>query len=805
MRHLENLDSNWKFYLGDLAPQTPTDHWGGAKARAYGFGATAEDLNDEKWRSVHIPHDFVMEGDYTQKSTESSDMQKIPEMESIDSRHFAGGSLAGSIGWYRKKFDISQEYRDKRILLYFDGIYRNSTIYLNEYFVGTHTSGYTGFYFDITDFVHTDSINTLAVRMDATGREGWWYEGGGIYRHVWLEFRDNVAVEPWGVFASTQVDLANSSASLTLKTEISNKNLQACSVTVESLLCAPDNTPVAQIRSEITVDAWDSGICSQHLHIDTAQLWDLDTPQLYHLKTNLYMNDILCDSCDTNFGIRNIRFDADKGLFLNGKNIKVKGVCCHHDHAGVGIGVPDSVQEYRISQLKSMGANGYRCAHHPPTQELLDICDRLGMLVMDETRRMSSAPEDIEQLRLMVKRDRNHPSIFLWGIGNEEIFSQDKPETARTTLTMKAEVDKLDGTRPITSAVVCWNGKERFDTAAAYLPVTKHLDVMGFNYCQTAWDDYHERMPNQPIIITEAISNSGTRGCYSTNEDIGAYYILDPDNEQKVANKRKAVKRNMGESEWKYFSERDYLAGIFLWTGFDYRGEPTPLSYPAVYSQFGILDYCGFPKDNFFYYQSWWQEEPVLHIFPHWNFPDMVGKEIAVHCYSNLDEIELFVNGNSYGRKAMERNWYLSWENVIYELGEVSAKGYKDGILVLEESVKTTGSPYQLQLTPYKSEISRGDTAIINVSVTDKNGLVVPTADNEIYFEIEGGQFLGTGNGNPGSHEFDKRPVRRAFHGLCQLLVKADTVTNALDDSTRIIIRAKSDGLAMGRCEVKIK
>lgn len=797
MRQRINIDNDWKFFPGDLAPHTPADHWGGAKAHAYGFGATAIECKDEKWRSVDLPHDFVMEGDYTRKSAENSDMQKIPEMESIDSRHFAGGSLAGGIGWYRKKFSLSEADTQKRVYLYFDGIYRNSTIYLNEYYVGTHTSGYTSFYYDITDFIYYDKPNTLAVRVDATEREGWWYEGGGIYRHVWLEIRESVSVSPWGVFVSAQTDLEKGCADISIKTEITNQTLTPCTVTLETLIYNPSHETVAALRSEQQIDAWDCALCPQTHLLDSVQLWDLDTPALYQLQTNLYLDNVLTDSCSTDFGIRDIRFDADKGLFLNGKHIRVKGVCCHHDHAGVGIAVPDSVQEYRIRQLKSMGTNGYRCAHHPPTKELLDICDRLGMLVLDETRRMSSAPDDLDALRLMVKRDRNHPSIFLWGIGNEEIFSQDKPEAARTTRTMKTEIQKLDGTRPITSAVVCWNGTERFDTAKAYIPVTQNLDVMGFNYCKTAWDNYHERMPKQPVIITEASTNSGTRGCYNTCEDSGAYFILDPDNENKVVNKRKAVRENVGESEWKYFAEREYLAGIFLWTGIDYRGEPTPLSYPAVYSQFGILDYCGFPKDNFFYYQSWWQEKPVLHIFPHWNFPDMEGKELTVYCYSNLDEIELFVNGKSYGRKSMECNWYLSWENVIYEPGEVSAKGYKDGMLVLVEAVKTTDAPYKLQLTPYKPEISIGDTAIINVSVTDRNGLVVPTADNEIYFEIEGGTFLGTGNGNPGSHESDKLPVRRAFHGLCQLLVKADA-------NSVIRVAAKSNGLKMGECNVEI-
>lgn len=797
MRMRFNMDNNWRFFNGDLPPKNNTDSWGGAKAKGFSFGAAAMDFNDSKWRSVDIPHDFVSEGEYSRKTSENFDMQKIPEMESMDSRHFAGGSLEGGIAWYRKSFEIPAEYSDKRILIYFDGIYRNSTVYLNEYLVGTHSGGYDSFYYDITDFVNIGESNTLAVRVDATGREGWWYEGGGIYRHVWLEIKENVSVEPWGVFVSPVVDLDKRSAEITIKTEVSSKLLSDISVVVESVIYDMDGSAVFDTRCEIDIEAWDKQFCTQKAVLNNVCLWDLDHPYLYRLTTNIYSGGTLTDSCDTDFGIRDIRFDADSGFYLNGRNVKIKGLCCHHDHAGIGIAENAQVQEYRIMQMKSMGANAYRSAHHMPTRELLDICDRAGMLVFDETRRMSSAPMDLEALRAMVRQGRNHPSVFLWGIGNEEIFSQDKPETVRTTNTMKMEIKKLDGTRPITSAVVCWNGKERFDNAAAYVPVTKNLDVMGFNYCKQAWDDYHERMPKQPIIITEASSNSGTRGCYSTNEAVGQYYVLDRDNVEKIKNKRKAVKKDMGEGEWKYFAERNYLAGIFLWTGMDYRGEPTPLEYPAVYSQFGIFDYCGFPKDNFYYYKSWWTDEPTLHIFPHWNHWGMEGKTIPVYCYSNLDEVEIFVNGKSYGKKPMEKNWYLSWDDVMYESGELTAKGYKNGEAVMEKTVKTTGVSYRILMQPYCDEIRIGDTAIINISIVDENGNTHPTADNELYFEIEGGTLLGTGNGNPGDHSSEKVPVRRAFNGLCQVLIKAEKSGN-------IKVHASSANLVKGSCEIKV-
>lgn len=793
-----NMDDSWKFFLGDLPPKSSADGWGGAKARAFSFGAASETFDDSMWRTVTVPHDFVIEGDYTQKKTQNGDMQKIPEMESMDSRHFAGGSLEGGIAWYRKHFAVPKEWEEKRIYIHFDGVYRDSTVYLNEYYIGRYESGYTGFYYDITDFVNMGGENLLAVRVDATGREGWWYEGGGIYRHIWLAVKEDVSVAHKGVFVYADVDLEKKSADLKIQTEIENRRLTDCDVTVEQIVHDSGGNELAKTVGTVSSQAWDNTFCGQCMELDRVRLWDMEDPYLYGLKTNIYVNGNLTDTVMTDFGIRDIRFDADKGFFLNGRKIRIKGLCCHHDHAGIGIAANESVQEYRMAQMKSMGANAYRSAHHMPADELLDLCDRMGMLVFDETRRMSGAPQDLECLEKMVKHARNHPCVFLYGIGNEEIFSQHRAETARTTVTMKGVIKKLDPSRPVTSAVVCWNGKERFDNAAEYVEVTKHLDVMGFNYCMSAWDDYHGRMPGQPVIITEASSNSGTRGCYSTNENAGWYYVSDGANMDKVANKRKAVKKDMGENEWKYFAERDYLAGIFLWTGMDYRGEPTPLSYPAVYSQFGIFDYCGFPKDNFHYYKSWWTDGPTLHIFPHWNLGDRIGERITVYCYSNLEEVELSVNGKSYGRKRMERNWYLTWENVIYEPGEAVARGYVKGREVMVKTVRTTGIPHKIDLVPYKNTVMEGDTAIINVRVTDKSGITVPTADHNIFFTIEGGQFLGTGNGNPGSHESDKIPVRRAFNGLCQFLVKAD-------NSGVMKITAKSDELIQGTCEITVQ
>lgn len=811
-----NFDRNWKYFIGNLAPKDETDGWGGAKARAYNNGATAFKLDDTKWKAVTLPHDFVIEGNYTRKHMENSDMQAIPEMESIDSRHFAGGSLEGGVCWYRKHFTSEEDWENKRIYLHFGGIYRNSTVYINEYFVGTHKNGYTSFYYDITDFLNLDGENVIAVRVDSTGREGWWYEGGGIYRHVWLQVKEQVHIEPYSLYVSaSDIDISKKTAMIRVQADIQNYFLEEKKIAFQAVIKDAEGKIVGQSRKEAgreivgqsrkeadenEIAAWDKKTFVQDVLLENVTLWDINNPYLYTVEITIYAEGLAIDSEQSSLGIRKIEFSAEKGFFLNDRYVRIQGLCCHHDHAGVGIAIPDEVWEYRFEQMKKMGTNAYRSAHHQPSKEVLDICDRMGILVLDETRRMSSAPTDLEELRTVIKHGRNHPSVILWGIGNEEIFSQDRPETIRTTITMRQEVRKLDDTRPITSAVVCWNGIERFETAQKYIPVTKELDVMGFNYCKTAWNDYHETMPKQPVIITEASANSWTRGCYETDESCGQYYIYDEHNGDKCQNAKKAVKKDMAEKEWKQFADSPYLSGIFLWTGMDYRGEPTPLSYPAVYSQFGIFDYCGFEKDNFYYYQSWWQDEPVLHIFPHWNYHGQEGKTLTMYGYSNLEEVELLVNGKSYGKRAVEKDWYVSWDEVIYEPGQVVAKGFQNGEIIIEKVIETTGAPAKILVEPYQKEVREEGVVIFKVSITDEKGRVVPTADNELHFTVEGsGSFLGSGNGNPGDHASDRISVRRAFNGLCEVLVQAKV---GVDERIRLIVAAT--GLQAGICEVKI-
>ena len=787
MRTKELLDFSWRFYNADLSPKTTTERWAGSKGGAFDFGATKMDFDDTKWKTVNLPHDFVLDGNYKRVNEDFSYKNEIPAMEAIDSRLVLAGSLEGSIGWYRKRINVSKEDKGKRFYIFFDGVYRDSTVYLNHFFVGNHQSGFTGFYYDVTDFINYGKENLLAVRVDSTGHELWAYEGGGIYRHVWLVKVDPLHVKPLGgVFVTSTFEKDISSgkniAKVEIATEIDNKYDNKVNFKLVSKIVDSAGNNVTEIQSCGEVEGWDDVAIHQKINISDAKLWSLEEPNLYKVISTIIHGDKEVDRYETTFGIRSMEFDKDKGFFLNGEAVKIKGVCCHQNHAGVGIAITDRINEFRLQKLKEMGCNAYRCSHNPPTPEVLDICDRLGILVMDENRILSSSKENIKQLKSLILRDRNHPSVFIWAIGNEEGSLQQTEEGGRIVGTLKSITRKLDPTRPVTVAIVFWDGVNKFEDVTTVFPTTKGLDVMGFNYHEHLWGKYHEAMPNQPTIGTETYSSMWTRGCYETDEEKCEVFGYDP----------KFKRLNEGEKQWKFTAENPWVSGTFIWTGFDYRGEPAPFTWPAIGTQFGVMDTCGFPKDNYYYFKSWWSNQDVLHLCPHWNWPDKVGKPIDVYCYSNCDEVELFVNGMSMGKKVMEKNWYLVWSGVEYQPGELFAIGTKDNKIVCEYKVETTDVPYKIELLPDREIIKADavDVSIITVKVVDKRGRVIPTADNLIRFSIEGnGKLLGVGNGNPASHESDTMKVRRVFNGLCQLIVKADK------NAGEIIITASSEQL----------
>jgi len=538
-------------------------------------------------------------------------------------------------------------------------------------------SGYAPFFYDVTDFLNYGARNFLAVRVDATQGEGWFYEGAGIYRHVWLVKTHPVHVARYGMYVTSEVRPGATAVSVSTEVENESNSEQACRV----LSTIVDQAGKVVGRATSASMAIPPGVrrkFEQEVVVNNPVLWTLEEPHLYRALTAIEAKGVAVDRYETPFGIRTIRFDPDEGFFLNGKPVKIKGLCNHQDHAGVGSALPDRIQYYRIEKLKEMGANGYRTAHNPPTPELLDACDRLGMLVMDETRTMSSNPEALSNLGTVIRRDRNHPSVVIWALGNEEP-EQGTERGARIVTAMKRLVRRLDPGRPVTVAM----------NKAWGQGVSAVVDVQGFNYKKgPEIDDFHQKFPKQPTIGTEVGSTVSTRGIYANDPEQGyvsAYDLNAPD------------WATTAEVWWKIYAERAFLAGGFVWTGFDYRGEPTPYKWPCINSHFGIMDTCGFPKDNYYYYQAQWTEKPVLHLFPHWNWPGKEGQEIEVWCHSNLEKVELLLNGVSLGTKEVPQYSHVAWK-VRYAQGTLEARGYKGGQQVLVARRETTGGPAKIVL-----------------------------------------------------------------------------------------------------------
>lgn len=723
---------------------------------------------DRDWRTVHVPHDYVVEGTFRQGE---------------DVGH---GSLPKPTAWYRKTFTPPASYQGKSVWIDFDGVYRNSAIYLNGVKLGPNqASGYIGFRYDIGAKLKYGQPNVLAVHVDPRRDEGWWYEGGGIYRHVWLNVSDPVHLKPWHTYVRTNIagpmGKDNPQTSADLGATVVNDSDRSQNVTVVSRILDASGKLVATATASRTIPAHGESDVTQTTPWWSAKLWSLERPYLYRLVNTIKLGDKVVDAESTSFGVRSFRFDPNLGFFLNGKPVKLKGTCNHQDHAGVGIAMPDGLLEWRIRKLKEMGSNAYRCSHNPPAEELIEACDRLGMLVMDETRHLGNTalaksppgtkPDDLTELESLVRRDRNHPSVIMWSLFNEEPL-QATDEGAQIFLKEKTLVDRLDPTRPCT-------GASNFGYGAGIQLVT---DLYGFNYNIGAYDEAHRKFPYQALFGSETASTVGTRGIY-TNDAVRGYVSAYDLNHPSWA--------ETAEHAWRPIAERPWMAGAFVWTGFDYKGEPTPYEWPCVNSHFGILDICGFPKDNFYYYKAWWGDAPVVHVLPHWNWPGQEGKPIAVWVQSNADEVELFLNGKSLGRKSMPRYGHLEWE-VAYAPGEVKAVGYRAGKTIATDTVATTGAPAAIRLKTTRARLLADDEDIspVEVEIVDAKGRVVPTASNEVEFEVTGmGEVVGVGNGDPSDHDPDKAAKRKAFNGLCMALV------GAKGQPGKIVLTAKAAGL----------
>jgi beta-galactosidase len=741
------MDAGWKFHLGDIPAPIANTHLAAYMANKAGWsgGAARRNYDDSDWRSLDLPHDWSVEGQFDPQN------------------HVDAGFLPRGIGWYRRHFRLEESDRGKYLALQFDGIATHCSIYVNGHLLARNFCGYTAVTVDISDVASFgDQLNVVAVRVDATYMEGWWYEGAGIYRHVWLIKTARLHLAPNGLFVQPKKQGDDIWETL-IEATIVNDSDDDRRFGLDSQLYNPDGQEAGQTATEVHLARRSSTRIVQSISINSPNIWSLESLHLYCLKIQLRDRDHVLDELMTRFGYRTIRFDPDRGLFLNDQPIKLKGTCNHQDHAGVGVALPDTIHRFRIRRLLEMGTNAYRCAHHPPATELLDACDELGMLVMDENRNFGSSPEHLNQLKTMVLRDRNHPCVILWSICNEETI-QGTSAGANIARAMQSFVHGLDPSRPVTAAV---SGGILNDDCIA-----DSIEVTGINYQLALYEPYHLKHPLTPLLASETHCALTTRGIYHTDPE---QHVFDSYDEQK------AFWGTTAREAWSAISKQPFVAGLFAWTGFDYRGEPSPHHWPSVNSHWGILDMCGFPKDSFHLHKAFFSSEPFVHLLPHWNWPGKEDQSIRVIACSNCAAVELFLNEISLGKKNVDPIDMAEWL-VPYAPGKLRAVGFNGDSPIAEALIRTAGHPVAigLELEPAaqpRAIIADGQCALaVTVFVTDANGNRVPTADDFITFATTGpAKILGVGNGDPNCHEPDKASDRSLFQGLAQVIVQTTT------------------------------
>ncbi len=780
------LDDDWQFSFGnascpakDFGCGTEYFNYLTKAASIHNAGPYSLKFDASDWKRVDLPHDWVVDLPYDAAASHSHGYKtvgyKYPET---------------SVGWYRKTFIVPQEDDGKHLYLQFDGIFRDARIWVNGFYLGHEPSGYVTQVYDITDYLNYGGENLITVRADATLEEGWFYEGAGIYRHVWLHKTAPLHVAPFGVFVSAALEAPFDRASLKAEVQVKNSGTEAAFCEVRCRLMDADGQVQLEDKAELGEVLPQESLCGKvRLLLHSPRLWSLEDPYLYKMETSVWQDGKLVDVVVTPFGVRHIRFDADHGFFLNGRPLKLKGVNMHQDHPGVGTGIPDALQAYRLRQLKAMGCNAYRSSHHPMTPEMLDACDRMGLLVIEENRLMGINREHIALVQRMIERDRNHPCIILWSMGNEEWGIEWKESGTRIAATMREYCHRLDATRPMTVATS--------GGPAVVIPA----DVTGYNYIlQNPVERHRKDYPQRCAVGSEETTGCGTRGIYFDDHARGLM----------VAHNRKPngpdSLLNCIERGWKFYDGCPYLGGLFYWTGFDYRGEPNPMKFPATGSQFGILDYCGFPKDEAFYLKAWWTDEPVLHVFPHWNLHGHEGETVDIWAYSNCDEVELIVNGRHLGRKPMPANGHLFWQ-AVYQPGMVKAVGYKNGKKVLVRKIETTGAPARILLSPDRPMMQADkDVIVFRVELQDKKARLVPTACEELTLTVSGPvRILGVGNGDP-AYQAAERPAEagarvfrvKTFNGLAQILLQS---TGKTGEAT---LKVSSENLPEGKYQIMV-
>lgn len=775
-----SIDKDWKFSFGhtdparDFGAGTEYFNYLTKAASIHNEGPYSVKFNDSTWVSVNLPHDFVTDLPYAPEASHSHGYKtvgyKYPET---------------SVGWYRRSLPVEKADSGRRVYVTFDGIFRDSRVWLNGFYLGGEPSGYAQQRYDITPYINYGGDNLLTVRSDATLEEGWFYEGGGIYRHAWLETRPAIHTKPGSLRVSydtrerefgDQCPLIQVSGTVVNDSESTRD--QGLTVGVE--LLDTDGRPAGgkavsgvnytSLSLPSSISPKGEAQWSVALRPDESlKLWSPDAPNLYDVRVTVEGSEPDIDTIRT--GFRDVVFDADRGLLINGKPFKMHGVNQHQDHAGVGAGIPDAVNIYRLKELKKYGINTVRSSHNPMTPEVLAACDSLGLLVVEENRLLGINDYHTGQLKKMIDRDFNHPSVILWSVGNEEWGVEWDPKGTSIVSELRDITHRLDPTRAMTVAT------------SGGPTVVLTPDVAGYNYImQNPVDEARSKYPSRKALGSEETTGCGTRGVYFDDRDNGHMASMN-----RIPDVEKDSTLNRIARGWNFYASRPWLAGVCYWTGFDYRGEPNPLKYPATGSQFGLLDYCGFPKDEAFYLKSQWTDEPVLHIFPHWNLQGHEGDSIAVWAYSNLDEVQLTVNGKNLGRKKANPEGYFAWD-AVYKPGRVVAHGYRNGRRVVTRTIETTGPAVKADA---RCAYAHDGVQVINVDLLDSKGRIVPDACDMLTITLpEGATLLGAGNGDP-AIRVAERPAPGAatggensftfpaFNGHAQFIVEG---TDAIPD-----------------------
>ncbi len=764
-----SLDRGWLFHLGDIIPPEikgadPSYH--NAKA-GNAPGAAATTFDDSDWRKLDLPHDWAVEGPFDPKGNS------------------AQGYRPRGVGWYRRYLHVDPSERGRHMELQFDAIATHATVWVNGNVVHRNWSGYNASHIDITPYLrYGDAGNTIAIRADANPMEGWWYEGAGIYRHAWLVKTNPVHVVTDGV-AAVPRHVEGDNWTIPVGVTLDNSGAKAASVNVEVSLFDPAGKLAAKATRAVLVPVLANTTVALPLAIKAPTRWSLEQPKLYRVSVAVRQNGNLVDATSLQTGFRTIRFDAQQGFFLNDQHLKLQGVCIHQDHAGVGVAVPDAIWEYRLRRLKELGVNAIRFSHNAVAPEVMDMVDRMGFVVMDENRNFNPSPDYMKQLEWMVRRDRHRPGVILWSVFNEEP-EQGTEVGYQMVRRMVAAVKSLDATRPVTAAM---NGGY-----FSKVNVAQAVDVVGANYHVGDYDRYHKENPTKPFTSSEDASAFMTRGEFTTDKQRNVIASYDDDFAQWGNSHRDA---------WEAIATRPFVAGAFVWTGFDYRGEPTPHVWPSVSSVFGIMDLNGFPKTAYYMRQAQWiKDRPLIHIAPHWNWQGMEGKDIRVLVMANVERAKLLLNGRVIGEQAVDP-YRMNIFTVPYQAGKLEAIGYTKGKEVIRTSVETTGPAVALDLVPDRASLvgDGRDAMPLTVRALDAQGRAVPLAVAAVTFHIEGaGQSIGHGNGDPNSHEDEKGSTRKLFNGLAQLLVQSK-----FESAGQLRIAANAPGLTGASVSIPVK